>query len=375
MRYTFIILIIFFTACSGPAAPVVEVTHEPPDHITLTEEQIQNAGIETGTIEKRNINSVLHVNGVADVPPQNIVSVSFPLGGYLKTMRLMPGMQVRKGETLAIIEDQAMIELQQDYLVNKARLEYAQQDFQRQEMLNKNNVSADKVYQESKATFTSLKITQSALEEKLKLIGIRPDLLTDQNISRSVPIQAPIHGFVSKVNVNIGKYVNPTDVLFELINPDDIHAALTVFEKDLANVKPGQKAMVTFADDPSTPYECSVLLVTKNIDDDRRALVHCHFGKRPQQLLPGMFLNASIQLSNHTVTAVPEDAVVRYGKDNYLLEATGSNSFSLLRVQTGNTTNGWLEVSADIPALEGKKIIVKNAYPVLSMMKNSGEED
>ena len=39
-----------------------------------------------------------------------------------------------------------------------------------------------------------------------------------------------INGFVSEVNVNIGKYVNPSDVLFELVNPDDIHLALTVFE-------------------------------------------------------------------------------------------------------------------------------------------------
>jgi cobalt-zinc-cadmium efflux system membrane fusion protein len=39
------------------------------------------------------------------------------------------------------------------------------------------------------------------------------------------------------VNVNIGKYVNPSDVLFEFINPDDIHLNLKVYEKDLENLK------------------------------------------------------------------------------------------------------------------------------------------
>ena len=52
-----------------------------------------------------------------------------------------------------------------------------------------------------------------------------------KNISKSVNIYSPIDGFVSKVNVNIGKYVNPADILFELINPDDIHLNLKVFEK------------------------------------------------------------------------------------------------------------------------------------------------
>lgn len=375
MRYIFILLTILFGACSEPVVTNEKPTEEPADHITVTEEQIKNAGIETGTIGKHPINSVLNVNGVVDVPPQNIVSVSFPLGGYLKSMRLLPGMQVRKGETLAIIEDQAMIQLQQDYLVAKARLEYAEKDFERQEMLNKNNVSADKVFQQSKAEFSSLKITQRGLEEKLRLIGINPEKLTDQNISRSVAIYSPINGFVSKVNVNIGKYVNPADVLFELINPDDIHAALTVFEKDLAKVKPKQKVMVTFVDDPATAYECEVLLVTKNVDDDRRALVHCHFEKRPQQLLPGMYLNAAIKVNNNAVTAVPEEAVVRHGKHSYLVEAKGSHDFALLAVEPGVTDGGLIEVSSNDTNLEGKTIITKNAYPVLAMMKNSGEDD
>ncbi len=374
-HYLYILPAVFFIACSEPKASNEEKASEPADQVTVTEEHIKNAGIETGVIQKHNINSTLRVNGIVDVPPQNIVSVSFPLGGYLKTMRLLPGMHVSKGETIAIIEDQAMIQLQQDYLVTKARLEYAEKDYERQETLNKSNVSADKVFQQSKAEFTSLKVTLRGLEEKLRLTGISPEKLTDQNISRSVPIHSPINGFVSRVNVNIGKYVNPSDVLFELINPDDIHAALTVFEKDLAKVKPKQKVWVTFVDDPGNAYECEVLLVTKNVDDDRRALVHCHFEKRPKQLLPGMYLTATIEVNNNAVTAVPEEAVVRHGNASYLLEATRDNHFRLLAVEPGLSDRGLTEVSSKDVPLEGKTIITKNAYPVLAMMKNSGEEE
>ncbi len=375
MRNIFFLLIFFIAACAAPEPTNNEVIEEPADHVIVSPEQMSNAGIETGIVQKHKVSSILRVNGTVDVPPQNIVSVSFPLGGYLKSMRLLPGMKVKRGETIAIIEDQTMIQLQQDYLVTKARLEFAEKDYQRQETLNKSNVSADKVLQQSKAEYQSQKIMLRGLEEKLRLIGINPEKLTDQNISRAVPIFAPINGFVSKVNVNIGKYVNPADVLFELINPDDIHAALTVFEKDLGKVQPKQKVKVTFVDEPGVEYDCEVLLVTKNVDDDRRALVHCHFEKQPKQLLPGMFLNAAIQINHTEVTAVPEDAVVRYGKDSYLLEETGSNSFSLLQVDTGVLHEGVVEVSNKDIDLEGKKIIVKNAYPILSMMKNKGDED
>jgi membrane fusion protein, heavy metal efflux system len=46
-------------------------------------------------------------------------------------------------------------------------------------------------------------------------------------------VYSPVSGFVSPVKVNIGKYVTPVDVLFELVNQSDIHLALDVFEKDL----------------------------------------------------------------------------------------------------------------------------------------------
>ncbi len=377
MRYLHIILlpVLIVTACTSKNQTVEKQSPLGGDAVTLTGEQIKNAGIETATVQKHALNSELKVHGLVDVPPQNIVSISFPLGGYLKNTKLLPGMHVNKGEVIATMEDQALIQLQQDYLIAKAKLAYIEKDFERQKMLNENKVNSDKIYQQAEADFISQKVLVKGYREKLRLIGIDPDKLNENTISRSVPVYSPISGFVSKVNINIGKYVNAADVLFELINPDDIHAALTVFEKDLGKVQPRQKVMVTFVDDPATEYECEVLLVTKNVDDNRSALVHCHFEKQPKQLLPGMFLNARIKVNKAEVTAVPEAAVVRYGNDEFVLESKGGNSFSLLPVQTGMKENGMLEISGKTGDLNGKTVIVKNAYAVLSQIKHPGEED
>ena len=371
--YTLLFLILF--SCHSPQQAEAPGNEEDPNTITLTEAQIKAAGIQTGVVQRHVLNSELKVNGLVDVPPQNIISVSFPLGGYLKSADLLPGMHVSKGEIIAIMQDQNLIQLQQDFLIARTKLEYLEKDYERQKMLNENKVNADKVFQQANADFTSQKVLVKGYEEKLRLIGINPEKLSDKTISRTVPIYSPINGFVSKVNINIGKYVNPSDVLFELINPDDIHAALTVFEKDLAKVMPKQKVMVTFVDDPEKEYECEVILVTKNVDDNRSALVHCHFEKQPRQLLPGMFLNARIMVNNASVPAVPEDAVVQYGNDKMILEAPGNNTFHLIAVQTGITDNGLTEIIDTAHTLEGKNIITRNAYPVLAMMKNAGDSD
>ncbi|MET0465864.1 MAG: efflux RND transporter periplasmic adaptor subunit [Chitinophagaceae bacterium] len=373
MRNIICLLILMVSiSCGSKKTQPEEQAATPENTVSLTAEQLANAGVQTGLVSKRSLNSELKVNGLVDVPPQNIVSVSFPLGGYLKNTKLLPGAHVTRGEVIATMEDPALIQLQQDYLIAKAKLQYSEKEYERQKMLNENNVNADKVFQQAQADFASQKIMLKGYDEKLRLIGINPANLTDQNISRSVPVYSPINGFVSKVNVNIGKYVNPSDVLFELINPDDIHAALTVFEKDLGKIRPKQKVMVTFVDDPSTAYECEVLLVTKNVDDNRSALVHCHFEKQPKQLLPGMFLTANIRVSEAQVTAVPEDAVVRYGNGQFIMEETGNNMFQLLSVETGIRDNGWVEVIGK--ELEGKKVIVKNPYPVMAKLKNTAED-
>jgi membrane fusion protein, heavy metal efflux system len=371
----YISLLALLAACSGNKTQPVskEVTAE--DRVTLTDAQVKNAGIEMGTPQKIRLNTELKVNGMVDVPPQNIISISFPVGGYLKSTQLLPGMHVSKGEMIAIMEDQALVQLQQDYLIAMTKLNYAQKEYERQKLLNENNVNAEKILQLSESDYHQQLALVKGYSEKLQLIGISPSRLNENSISRSVAILSPINGFVSKVNMNIGRYVNPTDVLFELINPDDLHAALTVFEKDIAKIRPGQKVKVSFVDDPEKQYDCEVILVTRNVDENRSALVHCHFETKPQNLLPGMFLNATINISNAEVLSVPEEAVVRYENKEYVFESVGKNQFRMLQVTTGMTDKGFIEAGSSVEGFETKPLVLKNAYAILSKMKNTAEEE
>ena len=98
-------------ACGGKAKttqPVAETVNSG-NTITLTDAQLKNAGIVTGNIEQKEISSVLKLNGMVDVPPQNMVSISVPLGGYLQSTNLLPGMHVNKGDVIAIMEDQQLL--------------------------------------------------------------------------------------------------------------------------------------------------------------------------------------------------------------------------------------------------------------------------
>ena len=366
-------IVLLFASCGSKKE---EVKAEEPTNeniVSLTDAQFKNAALLLGKMEKHPIASVLKVSGKIDVPPQNMVSISVPLGGYVRSAKLLPGMPVGKGQVLAVIEDQQYIQIQQDYLTAKAQLAFSESDFKRQKELNQSKATSDRVFEQSRSTYNSQTVLVNSLAQKLKLIGINPGSISAGSISRSINIYSPISGFVSAVNVNIGKYVSPADVLFELINPSDIHLALTIFEKDMDKLFIGQKLMAYTNGQPDKKYSCTVILISKNMSDESSSVVHCHFEEYDKKLLPGMFMNADVEVKSNEVNALPDEAIVRFENKQYVFIAKGKNQFEMLEIKTGNTENRFTEVVID-ENLAKETFVLKGAYNLLMKMKNTTDE-
>lgn len=377
-KYIFSFVMIVMLSCGSKEKGAAEVAKEEAEEtiVQLNAEQLKNADIAIGYPVETNMHASIKVNGVVDVPPQGMVSVSFPLGGYLKSSHLLPGMGVKKGEVIAILEDQSYVQLQQDYLMAKAKMEFLSVDLSRQKELSDQDAASKKTYQQASADFKTQQVLIRSLEEKLRIVGIDPEKLSVNTITRTISLRSPINGYVTKVNVNIGKYVNPADVLFELVDPDDIHAALTVFEKDIMHIKKGMKATVSLADRPGKKYEVDVILVTRNVDENRGGLVHCHFENANHELLPGMFLNGSFELDNKKTMAVPSSAVVRYQSKPYLFIAKDSSRFEMMEVEIGVTNEQMIELKTkENIDWKTQRVVLKNAYSLLGKLKNKMEDD
>lgn len=365
----------FLTACSSKS-PVQENAKQVKNEneVQLTDAQIRNAGISIGKIEQKEVSEILRLNGKIDVPPQNMVSVSVPLGGYLKSTHLLAGMHVKKGEVIAVMEDQQYIQLQQDYLTAKSKLKFLEAEYQRQKDLNQSKASSDKVSQQAEADYSSERILVTSLSEKLQLIGINPNSISDSRISRSINVYSPIDGFVSKVNINIGKYVSPTEVLFELVNPTDIHLALKVFEKDIDKLFIGQHVTAYTNNQPDKKYDCSILLIGKDLSPDRNADVHCHFEKFDKSLVPGTYMNAEVRIKDQNADVLPSEAIVQFEGKQYIFKAIGEQHFGMIEVNTGETQNGFTRVVLPQGLDKNNTLFVtKNAYSLLMALKNKAE--
>lgn len=340
--------------------------------LKLSDEQLKAFSLTAVTLQERNITKILKLNGMVDVPPQNLVSVSSALGGYVKLTKLLPGMHFRKGEVIAVMEDNQFIQLQQDYLTAKAQLQNAEAEYYRQKQLNQSKASSDKVYLQAKANYETLLISQKALEEKLRLIHINPSNVSINNIKRTASVYAPFDGFVSRVFVNTGKYVSPSDVLFELVDPKDLHLNLKVFEKDWGKIKIGQSLTAYTNSNPQKKYGGEIILISKNISQDRVVEVHAHFKDSDVQLIPGLYMNAEILIPESKALVLPEESIVTFEGKNYVFEVLDKNTFKMTAVETGSTGDGWVEI-INGSQLNGKNISQKGAYMLLMALKNKAE--
>jgi len=376
MKKLFLIIIVFILFSSCDSKPetkkVIENVATQNEVVILTEEQLKNVAISTSKIEHRKISAVIKVNGKIDVPPQNMVSVSMPLGGYLKTTKLLPGMHLAKGEVIATMEDLQYIQLQQEYLTTKLKLLFAETELSRQKELNQSKASSDKILQQAQMEYSSQKITLSALAEKLKLININPQSLSENSLSKSVNIYSPIDGFVSKVNVNIGKYVNPSDILFELVNTTDIHLNIKVFEKDLDKLFIGQK-VVAYNNLSDKKHNCKIILISQDLSAERNAEVHCHFEDYDKTLLPGMYMNAEIETIKNNAMVISEDAIVSYEGKDFVFVIEKEKEYKLTEVKVGIKQGRYSELLKET-LLTDKLIVTKGAYTLLMKLKNKTEE-
>lgn len=376
MKKITIIPALFLMACSsGNKSEKPVETKTETGTVVLNESQIKNAGISAAVPESRTFSGVLAMNGVIDVPPQNMVSVSAPLGGYLRSTRLLPGMPVSKGETIALMDDPQYIQLQQDYLSGQVKLGLYKAEYDRQQELHRSNAGSDKTLQQAESDYLSLKIAQKGLAEKLFLIGVNPASLTESNMSRTVAIHSPISGFVSRVNVNIGKYVNPSDVMFELVNPNDIHLNLKVYEKDLDKVFTGQKVLAWTNANPDKKYPCEVILIGRDIGEEKTVEMHCHFEQYDKILLPGMFMNAEVQLQQLKGFGIKDEAILSSGNKNYCFVQQSHGHYELREITTGLRQDGYTMIRFTGSEIKGTEQVVQTgAHSLWMVLKNTGDE-
>ena len=139
------------------------------DAVKLTQQQMNAIDLATVEITKKSIGKDITVNGNIELPPQHKADISPMMGGIVKSISVIEGDKVKKGQVLATLQHPDFIELQEQYANNLNNFEYIESDYFRQKKLNEEKVTSDKSFQKISNDYKNLKSTLNAQKIKLQM--------------------------------------------------------------------------------------------------------------------------------------------------------------------------------------------------------------
>jgi len=403
-KLSFLVLISVMASCGSksasdnpPPSDSTTAEEEDPNMVDLSADQYRAINVQLGNVIFTNLSSYIKATGVVDVPPQQTVSITSPYGGIIRSTTVIEGKYISKGQVVATLENPEFIQLQQDYLESSSQLTYLRQDLSRQEELVKENIAARKSLQRAGSEYNSMVARVEGLKTKLRQVNINPVNVRPGQFTSRVSIIAPTSGYVTKVYINVGKYLAANDAVADIVNTNNLLVNVKVFEKDVPKIKLGQRIRFRATGD-SAERNAEVFLIGKDINTDRTVEVFGRIVTPGKSLLPGMFVNAIMEVGASSEPAVPQEAVVQSGGKNYIFILAGNadtteaakpasdkegttsakeKHIPFRRVEVGITVteNGYTGLILPEKFDMKSKVVTKGAYDLLSKMNNAEEEE
>lgn len=398
------LIVIALASCSSEKEPGEKAKSEAEPSsdsivtsITITAAQFRNAGIKLGYLGDKQLSETIKTSGSVDVPPQNYAQVSTYLGGVVKSILAQEGDFVKKGQTVITLEHPDFIKLQQEYIADKNNLLFLEKDYKRQKELFEGNAGTGKNFQEVESKYNTEKGNVASLENQLSMLSISTDALDKGEIIKSVALKAPIDGYMGHLNISLGAYAEPNKPLFDITDNKDLIVHLNIFEKDIIKVSKGQKVVVSLPNQNTVEIEGEIFSIGKSVDNETKTVsVRASIKDDKHILLPGMFVNVFISMSEISSQIIPAEGVVRTGEKQYVFMATdewcsnpnlknaaakvntpikemGKDSvaltYKMVEVLTGPSANGYIGITP-LEKISDCIVVVKGAYYIMSQLKS-----
>lgn len=348
------------------------------NQVELTQTQLDVMGVEIGSFQYLNLMEGVKTNGTLQLPPQNQASISAIVQGRITKINVHDGDYVKKGQTLAYLEDPQIIELQEQYLSAYYALNGLESSYLRKKKLVADSISSTKDFEQTQASYFVATAKVNGLEKKLRMIHIDPSQLQSGEFVSRVPVVSPISGYIQQIHINTGKYVMPADHLFEVVDTHSLHLDLMIYEKDIPKVKIDQDVIFSLATYPDSLFKGKVYTLGKAFDNGPKAMVaHAHILDKTVTLLPGMFVEATVVSSENTARTLPKNAIVDDGGLHYVFlldqihHDPGEDGYVFNKVEVNvlGTALGYSQIELLQETEDDANVVTNGAFYLAAQMK------
>ncbi len=351
----------------------------------LSELKFNSLEMNIDTLPTRNLSGIIKANGQLEVPPQHEATVTAILGANVTSIEVIEGDKVTKNQVLAYAAHPNLTNIQTQYVRTYEQMLYLEKELARQQRLYDGQVGSGQALQKIEAEYKATVAEVKGYEAQLKQLSLSVEKIKSGDIYEAVPIVSPINGYIEDVNIQIGQYVEPQTELLMIVNNEHIHADLMIFEKDVYQVKKGQKVSFTVQSIPDGRLTGKIYSVGKRFEQNPKAVhIHAEIDQKEGFLIPGMYINGNIYTTDKEVFALPESAIIEDEGKTYMFSAEEHQEngeteweFTPVEIKTGLEKDGWVEVKLLSVLPPNSKVAWNNAYYLISEMKKSetGDDD
>ena len=328
----------------------------PEGVVKINPGMIQNMGVRTALVERRDLTRVVRAVGRVDYDERRVEHVHIKVQGWIEKLYVKyEGEVVTRGQPLLELYSPELVSTQEELLI-AARYRDA---------------TSESPFPDVKRGGEDL---FEATRRRLELWDIPErdiDQLLDRGIVRkTLTLYAPASGVVTHLMVRKGMEVGANDNLYTISDLSRVWVYADVYEYELAWIAEGQRGVVELSYLPGVSLEGVVTYIYPYLDPKTRtARVRLELDNPGGVLKPDMFANVSIEAKTlKSVLSVPEEAVIRSGHRNLIIVALGNGRFQPRDITLGlDTGDGWLEVRSGLR--ESERVVTSGQFLIDSESK------
>ena len=331
-------------ATGGTVPSVSAVSPSPlpgmkPESVMISPRKKQLIGVRTEQAQMRSLTRTIRTVGLVAVDERLLTHVHIKLEGWVEKLYVtFTGENVKKGQKLFEIYSPELVASQEEYLLALKAVRSLK-------------ISEYPIVAENAASLLD------ATRQRFALWDIRPNHIRDLErtgkVLRTLPLHAPISGYVLKMNMREGMFVTPNLDLYTLADLSNIWVLADLYEYEIQDVKLGQKAGITLPYFPGKTFKGKVTYIYPVLEPKTRTIkVRFELPNPGGRLKPDMFANVELQIPLGRRLVVPDTAVLDSGTEQIVFVDKGHGMFEARKVALGVKTKEWDEIRQGIKAVE-----------------------
>ena len=312
------------------------------DSVMVSARKQQLIGVKTAKAQVLSLTRSMRTVGQIDVDERLLEHVHIKLEGWVEKLYVrFTGEEVKKDQMLFEIYSPDLVATQDEYLLAlKSVKDLGDSEFP--EVAE----GARSLLEVTKRRFALWDITPDHIE----------DLERTGKVLRTLPLHAPISGYVLHMNLREGMYVTPDLELYTLADLSRIWVLADFYEYEIPEVKLGQQASITLAYFPGKKFQGKVTYIYPVLDPKTRTVkVRFEFPNPGWKLKPSMFANVELEIPLGKRLVVPTSAVLDSGTEQRIFVTPGDGMFEPRKVQVGIRTQKLYEILEGVK--EGETVV------------------